>query len=152
MIVYRLGRKEYARDLSGEGSRLYGGRWNHIGTPCIYTSITASLSLCEYLVNLPSNLLPIDLVIIQLEIDADLIEAINEKDLPKNWKAIPTPTSNQDFGDKLLSNRNLIGFSIPSVIIPIERNIILNPLSKGFEMEVSIKQIDDFGIDGRFKK
>ncbi|HEY0678682.1 MAG TPA: RES domain-containing protein, partial [Chitinophagaceae bacterium] len=38
MIVYRIGRTKWAKLLDGEGARLYGGRWNHIGVPCVYTS------------------------------------------------------------------------------------------------------------------
>ena len=51
MIVYRLSRTRWADDLTGEGSRLHGGRWNHPGTPCIYTSESRALAILEYTVN-----------------------------------------------------------------------------------------------------
>jgi RES domain-containing protein len=51
MIVYRIARANYIRDLSGIGSRLYGGRWNRKGTGIIYTSETRALATLEYLVH-----------------------------------------------------------------------------------------------------
>ena len=40
MEVYHLGHTKYANQVTGEGARLNGGRWNHVGVPCIYASET----------------------------------------------------------------------------------------------------------------
>lgn len=34
--AFRIAKSEYVEDLSGEGARLYGGRWNRKGTPVVY--------------------------------------------------------------------------------------------------------------------
>jgi len=51
MDLFRVTRKKYIDDLSGEGSRLYGGRWNHKGAAVIYTSESISLAAMEVLVH-----------------------------------------------------------------------------------------------------
>jgi len=47
MTLYRFVNKNYGADISGEGARLKGGRWNSKGIPVVYTSTTISLSLLE---------------------------------------------------------------------------------------------------------
>ena len=58
MVVYRLGGTKYATDLTGEGARLFGGRWNNEGTPCIYTSQSRALAILEYTVNINIDDIP----------------------------------------------------------------------------------------------
>ena len=55
MIVFRITHQRYAADLSGHGAELYGGRWNSVGTPLLYTSTQRSLCILEHLVHLPQN-------------------------------------------------------------------------------------------------
>jgi RES domain-containing protein len=51
MILYRFAHRKFAKDLSGTGARLKGGRWNPPGIPVIYTSENISLALLEILAN-----------------------------------------------------------------------------------------------------
>ena len=53
MHVYRLARREYAQHLDGQGAALFGGRWNAVGQPVIYTAQHRSLAVLEYRVNNP---------------------------------------------------------------------------------------------------
>lgn len=52
MIVFRLSSSRYAEDLSGKGAELYGGRWNSIGTPVVYTASSRALAMAEAAVHL----------------------------------------------------------------------------------------------------
>ncbi|MBK8348315.1 MAG: RES family NAD+ phosphorylase [Saprospiraceae bacterium] len=54
MEVYRITREKYAADLTGEGARLYGGRWNRPGVAALYTSEARSLAILELLVHFNS--------------------------------------------------------------------------------------------------
>lgn len=150
MLLYRLTRSRYAEDLTGEGARLFGGRWNLPGTACLYTSEHRSLCLCEFLVNVTSDLIPDDLQFVTLRINDNSIYELKEEDLPLQWMAIPTHKTSQEFGSQLLSNNDYIAFRLPSVIIPREYNVILNPNEELFEKKVVIEDISDFKIDSRY--
>ena len=51
ITVWRLVTARFAATaFSGEGARLYGGRWNRKGAPMIYTAASQSLAMLEILV------------------------------------------------------------------------------------------------------
>ena len=49
MLLYRISKSKYAKDLSGEGARRAGGRWNFKGTPVVYTADSTALATLETL-------------------------------------------------------------------------------------------------------
>jgi len=150
MLVYRVCRTKYARDLTGEGSRLKGGRWNHKKTPCIYTSASRSLAILEYTVNVNIDEIPRALSIITINIPDDSVYYPSLSKIPGDWKDIPTPSSTKDFGTGLLIKNDFAVIQLPSVIIPQEFNYILNclhPLSAQFK----IQEVADFIYDTRIK-
>lgn len=150
MIVYRIGKTKYKNDLTGEGARLNGGRWNHILTPCVYTSESRALALLEYTVNVNIDDIPRALSITTIEIPDSGIEELKIADLPGNWTQIPAPISTKDFGTKFLKTGTNPVLKIPSSIILKEFNFILNPIhvdSKKFK----IISIEDFVYDVRIK-
>jgi RES domain-containing protein len=150
MLVYRIGRTKYAKDLSGEGARLNGGRWNHKLIPCIYTSESRALALLEYTVNVNIEDIPRALSITTVEIPETEILFLAEKDLPGNWKETPAPSSTKDFGTSKLKDLSTLIIKISSSVIPNEFNYLLNPLhplSKLFK----IVDVVDFVYDLRIK-
>lgn len=150
MIVYRIGRIKYANDLTGEGARLNGGRWNHKLTPCIYTSGSRSLAVLEYTVNVNIDDIPRALSITTIEIkESDILE-LTIPDLPGDWRISPASTSTKDFGTNLLKGHSYSVIKIPSVIIPAEYNYLLNPLHKK-SSAFKIKNVEDFIYDERIK-
>lgn len=66
MFVYRIAKSQYVNDLSGEGSRLHGGRWNNKGYSMIYTAENRSLATVEYLVHIPMAIVPGDIYITKI--------------------------------------------------------------------------------------
>jgi RES domain-containing protein len=150
MTVYRLSRTRYARDLSGEGARLFGGRWNHKLIPCIYTSQSRSLAVLEYTVNVNADDIPRALSMISIEIPDDNIFEPGEEILPGNWKEAPAPASTKDFGTRLLKKKNHLVIKIPSTIIPLEYNFILNPVHPD-SGSIIISNVKDFIYDSRIK-
>lgn len=150
MLVYRVGKTKHANEISGEGAKINGGRWNHKSVPCLYTSSSRALSLLEYTVNVNVDEIPRALSITTIEIPDSEILVINEELLPGNWKKIPAPTSTRDFGTNLLKTSKKAVFQIPSSVISQEFNYILNPLhinSRNFK----IKEITDLVYDVRIK-
>jgi len=149
MIVYRIGRTKYAQDLTGEGARLNGGRWNHKLIPCIYTSDSRALALLEYTMNVNIEDIPRALSITSFEISESEIYELKKTDLPGDWREVPTPSSAKDFGSRLLIAKKPI-LKIPSIIITEEFNYILNPLYLGSK-NFKIRKVKDFVYDVRIK-
>lgn len=150
MIVYRIGKTTFSRDLSGEGARLFGGRWNQVLTPCVYTSESRALALLEYTVNVNIDDIPRGLSITSIEIPGEGIHEVSQKELPGDWTTIPAPSSTREFGTAFLKSLAKPVLRIPSIIISHEFNYILNPLhtdSKRFK----IVSVEDFVYDVRIK-
>lgn len=150
MLVYRIGKTKHASDLSGEGAKIHGGRWNHKSIPCIYTSQSRALSLLEYTVNINVEDIPRALSVTTFEIPDEDILIINEKSLPGNWKQIPIPSSTKDFGTLLLNNKSKLCIKIPSAVMAEEYNYILNPLHSN-SANIRIVEIKDLVYDLRIK-
>ncbi len=150
MLVFRLGITKFAADLTGEGARLNGGRWNHKLTPCIYTSESRALALLEYTVNVSIDEIPRALSFTTFEIPDAGIHELKEAGLPGNWKEVPAPSSAKDFGTALLKTGKSPVFKIHSIVIPEEFNYILNPLH-GESKKFKIVDIKDFVYDVRIK-
>ena len=89
MIVYRIAKKEYIEDLSGNGAKRTCGRWNPKGIPVLYCASTSSLAILEKLVSVDMDLLPDDLCIAALEIPKSKILKIPEEELPKKLEPLP---------------------------------------------------------------
>ncbi len=150
MRVYRLASRKYANDKKGEGARLHGGRWNHIGTPCLYTSESRALAILEYSVNIELFSIPRALCLITFEIPEDSLYECNISSLPGNWTEAPAPPETKEFGTKLLSELTHLVIKIPSTIVPQEFNYLINPLHPAIR-KMKVIALEDFVYDIRIK-
>ena len=83
MYLYRISRAAYIRDLSGEGSRRFGGRWTKKGVLAIYTSAYQSLAALEVLGHVTVTSIPDDFQLISLKVpDTAKTERLQVSDLP----------------------------------------------------------------------
>jgi RES domain-containing protein len=129
MIVYRITKKEHSA-LDGMGG-LYGpGRWHKKGNLVIYTSEYASLAAWEKIVHVTSfENLPKNLLLVKIELpDGIEIQSVPQKVLVKGWPSFPFALETIDYGTSFLQKKEHLALKVPSVIIPDEFNIILNPL------------------------
>ena len=129
--------------LDGEGARLHSGRWNNPGTSCIYTSESRAMALLEYTVNTNLDDIPRALSIITIQVseeEAAIFFMVPVSSLPGDWRSSPAPGSTKDFGTALL--KKYPGLVIPSVILPKEFNILINPM-KGPGAVCSVVDIED---------
>jgi len=149
MLVYRIGKTRHSRDLSGEGARLHGGRWNHILVPCVYTSSSRALAVLEFTVNVNIDDIPRALSITTIEIP-DSITELKLSEIPGDWNRCPSPTSTKDMGSKLLKDAATPILKLPSVIIPSEFNYLLNPAHPD-SAKFKIIAVEDFVYDIRIK-
>lgn len=134
MLVWRICSVRYAdQAFSGEGARLYGGRWNRRGTRVVYTSTTLSLAALELFVHLDTDLVPEDLVAVSAEIPLHLrVDELQAGDLPSAWRRYPAPEGLQDLGTRWLLGEQSAVLSVPSAVVPVERNFLLNPAHQDF--------------------
>ena len=151
MIVYRIAKKEYIEDLSGNGAKRTGGRWNSKGTPVLYCASTSSLAILEKLVSIDMDLLPDDLCIAALEIPKSKILKIPEEELPKNWNHYPSPDALKSIGKSWIELGNFCTLQIPSAVNPMESNYLINVKHPLME-KIKIKEITLFRIDNRLSK
>lgn len=146
MFVYRLCKTKFASDLIGEGSRIYGSRWNQKGIACLYTAESRALALLEYSVNVNIHDIPRALSITTIDLGSATIQTLTESELPGDWKTFPAPASTQTFGSARLKSAAAAIIKIPSTIIPHEFNYILNPLHPDHSI-CRILAIEDFIYD-----
>ena len=130
--AWRLTKTKYLTTAwDGEGARRTGGRWNSVGNAVVYTSGTLSLALVETLVHLPSGILPAYSAQ-RADFDESLVAILEDKDLPANWRSDPLPASTRAIGDAWILAGNRAVLRVPSVVVPMEFNYVLNPKHPDF--------------------
>jgi len=151
VIVYRIAQRPYIEDLSGTGAFLYGGRWNLKGVHALYTASSMSLAYLEFLVHqFERDTWPGDMYISEIEIkSSQKINSLSPEKLPVNWKDLKYHGETQQVCQQYFST-GIMGISVPSVIVPREFNIILNPLHPEYQSSIKISQIEPLEIDKRF--
>jgi len=153
MIFYRLIKVQYATEAwSGYGARLYGGRWNHKGHPAIYVASSVSLAALEVLVHMTSEAILEEYALFSIEITDNDIALLASEFLPDDWCQYPAPLSTMDLGTGWLQSMEGAALILPSSIIPMENNAILNPLHPAFGRALkSVKKLP-FIFDQRLIK
>jgi RES domain-containing protein len=131
--AYRIVRAQYAADaFNGEGARLYGGRWNEVGTPVVYTSASISLCTLEMLVHLRETRILAGYVLFQVHIDDPLVTSIERSKLPSNWREYPAPHSLATLGREWILSGESVALEVPSAVVESESNFLLNPAHPDF--------------------
>lgn len=152
MRLFRITKEEYAHDLSGIGAEKYGGRWNSPGHRIVYTSASAAMALVEILAWTPMDLLlKSGFVLIVLECPEESLEKVATEDLPKGWNFLSGYAETQKIGDQWLKERRSLLLGVPSAILPIEQNLLVNPMHP-IMAQVEIQEIFDLLIDPRVLK
>jgi len=151
MKVYRLALTEYC-DTSGEGAKLFGGRWNLPGSPALYSGSSISASLLERLTIDPelfSSARYVLYSVMEIIIPNELIFLPAANELPKGWNRIPPLQATQIFGSELFKS-GILCFAVPSVVDPTSTNYIINPLAIKFAiLEFKVYPLD---VDKRVLK
>jgi len=129
MVLYRITSKAYARDLSGTGAMLHGGRWNAKGVRMLYTSQSLSLAALEVIANLPGDKLN-NLYCVELDFP-DHLPVDTPGKLPNNWNQFPFSSKTAEIGTNFIRSGGLC-LRVPSAIIPTEFNYLLNPLHDAY--------------------
>jgi RES domain-containing protein len=147
MIVFRLCRETWCRDLSGGGAREYGGRWNSKGVPMLYTGETRALCTTELAVHLPYGLLPENYFMMAIQFPSSVKPFIPSR-LPDHWNEFPYLSSTQELGDRFVEEGKHLVMRVPSAVVQGEHNFLFNPRHELMK-QVEVHSKSPFWFDGR---
>ncbi len=146
---WRITKKKYAAQaMTGEGAKLWGGRWNPQSTPAIYTSDSLALAILELIVHTDSQEDIMDYVAIPVQFASDRITTWPIDKLPNDWASLPISSHTQQFGKRWLDEKQSLIFKVPSAVVPVEYNFIINPLHPAFK-SLKIGQPTNLQFDPR---
>jgi RES domain-containing protein len=150
--VYRIFSRRYATSaLSGEGARLYGGRWNSPGASVLYAAGNLALAMLEMMANAGRGRVPPDYVFCHLDLPDDVAtEVLEPAFLPVNWRESPAPRETQELGDGWVRAARSVALLVPSTIVPIEQNVLLNPAHADFARIIAGPHTD-IQVDARLR-
>jgi RES domain-containing protein len=120
-----------ADDLSGKGAEKTGGRWNRRGRPVVYCASSISLACLETVVHLNLSGLPLNRFLVRIDVPDEVWAkrmGQTAHQLPVGWSAIPEGKVSLDIGDAWLEGGGSALLVVPSVVVPEEANVLVNPL------------------------
>src|SRR6185369_12006158 len=124
---------------------LAGGRWNRKGVHMLYASSSLSLACLEILVHIREPRLPADCSWVRISVPNGLMEQA-----PDELDAADEDAC-REFGSAWVASAKRPAVEVPSVIVPVERNLLLNPLHKDFAA-LSFSTPESFAFDPRLLK
>jgi len=147
MLLYRIAERQFADDLTGNGARIGGGRWNPKGVAMIYTAESVALAALEVLVRI-STRKHYYRAMYRAPDDAS-VETVAVADLPPDWLQ-PYPNMPLiEYGRAWAQERRSLLLKVPSAVVNGEGwNFLINPLHPEFP-EVSVADVAPFRYDMR---
>ena len=150
--AWRLVRAARADDaFTGEGARLYGGRWNPAGTRATYVSATRSLAALEVLVHQAERVPSGSFLFFEVRFPESLVTKVSEKALPASWRTFPPQKATVEIGGAWIAAHASAVLEVPSILIPQESNFVLN-FEHPRAAEIEIRKPQLFSFDPRYLK
>ena len=148
MIVYRLTKGQFKKELSGRGAEINGGRWNNKGHQIIYTGESRALCTTEIAVHTPLGLVPKNYYLQTIEIPKINILKVAIEKLDKGWRSFPHELSTKIIGDTFIIENKFLILQVPSAVIQDEYNFLINPLHKQAN-RIKLLKIEEFKFNKR---
>lgn len=127
-LWFRIVQERWAANaMDGEGARLHGGRWNPPGLAAVYLAESRALAALEILVHAPREALRLEWRVIAVEVPEEAIKIATTKQLPAGWRDQPSSPEARRFGGSWLAKAGELAMALPSVIVPQERTLLVNP-------------------------
>jgi RES domain-containing protein len=147
--LYRLSSARFPVN-NGAGAAKYGGRWNQVGRPVIYAAQTASLAALEVLVHY--SILPRDFLLTEIQVPDNMTTArLEVAALPMGWDGDIIISRTQVLGEQWVVGGRAAVLSVPSSIVPKERNFVINPVHPSFR-RIKFLPSAPFAFDPRLKR
>jgi RES domain-containing protein len=129
--------KYTADDMSGTGAKNTGGRWNPVGMAVTYCSENIALAVHETVVHLRSGGLPLNRYLVRIDVPDDVWAARHILTPAVGWDAMPAGMLSIQAGEAWLLSKASALLVVPSVIVPEESNVLINPLHSDTERIVA---------------
>ena len=140
--VFRLVWRERSTEaLSGEGARLFGGRWNPPGAPVVYASASRALAVLEVFVHLTAEARAMSFMLYSIELPRRVR-------LRQHREPSPSLQASQEIGRAWLHEGSELALVVPSVLVPQEKNYVLDVRHAQFA-RIKISSSEPFSFDER---
>ena len=149
-VFYRIVKERHAEDaFTGKGAQRYGGRWNPPGYPVVYASQSRALAILEMFVHLTLEARSLRFLLFEIRLPGKA--PLRYEGAEDAWRHGTFTTAAQEFGRRWLEEGRALALSVPSVIVPQERNIALNVGHPQFA-KLRISRPVPFSLDERVWK
>jgi len=148
--VWRICKQKHVESaFSGTGGLYAPARWSNQGFRVVYTAESLALASLEVFVHTESSRIP--LVAIRAFLPEDVaMTVIDVSSLPEDWQSIAAYPILQNIGKQWLQKQETPILKVPSSIIPVEFNYLLNPQHP--DLQLSLKPPLEFRFDERMWK
>lgn len=119
----------------------------------VYTSSNIALACLETMVHLGAASLPLNRYLVRIEIPPNVWAkrmVLSPSDVPVGWDAEPAGMASLDVGDLWIKEQKHPILLIPSVIVPEESNVIINP-DHPLSQSINARAIRKWLYDQRLK-
>ncbi len=148
MQVWRLFRRRFlSTSFTGAGGMYAASRWNHLEVAMVYTATSRALAALEFFINLEANEAPDDLLMAEAAVPDESIEALDLKQLPRNWRSLNNERC-RDIGSEWARDLRSLALKVPSVVVDGDWNVLLNPKHPEFA-KVAVGPVKPFRFDER---
>lgn len=134
MRIWRICKQKHQDTaFSGVGGLYAQSRWIPQGFLVVYVSESLALASLEVFVHTESDRIP--LVAIRAFLPEDIaIAEVNISNLPSNWQKESAYPILQNIGKQWLLAQQTPILKVPSAIVPVEFNYLLNPQHPDFQL------------------
>lgn len=152
ITAWRITRKKYVTEaFTGEGAKLFGGRWNPPGYAVVYLAQNLSLAILELMVHLDEDADIGTYTAIPVRFDSAFVHVLEQDKLPENWSSLPISGQSQMVGKQWLEDKQSLLLQVPSSVVPSESNFLVNPLHPDVS-QLEIGSPQPLHIDNRISK
>lgn len=147
MNIYRITTPNYTK-LTASGR---AARWNKNGEFVIYAASSIALACLENIVHRNKKGLLGDFRILTIEIPKKVsAKKVELHDLPEGWSDKNNFEICQEITTSWLENLESCILIVPSVIISLEKNYLINPQHPDFKY-IKLLSVEEFTFDNRIK-
>ena len=131
ITAWRITPEKY-RDqaFTGDGAKIWGGRWNPAGRLAVYCAENLSLAVLELIVHLEDHTDINRYIAIPVSFGSQLVQTLRR--LPATWNQLPIGPESINAGKNWLDEKKYPVLKVPSTIVPLESNFVLNPAHPDF--------------------